>query len=40
MAGDAEMLTALAWAAVAATIYGAYRISAFFITDAMESIEE
>lgn len=34
------MLTALAWAAVAATIYGAYRVSAFFITDAMESIEE
>lgn len=34
------MLTALALAAVAANIYGAYRVSAFFITDAMESIEE
>lgn len=33
-------MTAIAWLAVAAIVYGACRAAAFFITDAFEDIEQ
>lgn len=40
MAGDTEMLTAIAWTALTAVAYGLGRLAVFFVTDAFEDVEE